>query len=195
MTDDRPKPRYGEYAPEGWVNPAAPVEPPAEEAPAPSPGGYPTQYQPYQGADQKSPVPGAPVGPNGVPVLSTGRRVDRIVSLVLLGFAAYNTISSLFLAPSYASSLLQRLRQLGYPTDDFSNQSALQAAGAFFAVFAVVLFALTAWWSIRRLRTARITFWVPLTAGVLFAIVQGITVGAIMLGDPAFTSSILGTQG
>jgi len=174
--DPRPRPRYGEYAPEGWVSPV-PVPEKTE----------------LQGTEASSPPAqaGPPARPATPGALSTGRRVDRVATLVLLGLAVYNVVGNLVLVPRFSSTLLDMLRTGGYDVSTFTSQEALQQAGAVIAVVSLVVLVATLWWSVRRLRAGRLTFFVPLAAGVLVTIVQVVAVFAVFWGDAAFVQSVV----
>ena len=80
MTDDRPRPQYGEYAPPGWVSPVAAPEP----------------------------VIAAPP-PSGTPSAAPTRRTwDVAVTLALLGFGLYSVVSG-FVAFTDAPALFRQV--------------------------------------------------------------------------------------
>jgi hypothetical protein len=192
VRDERPRPRYGEYAPEGWVSPVAPVEtetPPAgrSDGPAPIP----------QAAPRDATTPGAWGAPPrpGAGDLSGARRFDRVATFVLLGIGLYSVISNVVMASTFSSTLLSALSGAGYSTDAFTGQEALQRSGVIIAVLTVAVFAITLMWSIRRLAARKVTFWVPLSAGVLMSIVQMVLVLGVLFGDAAFVQSILDGSG
>lgn len=192
--DPRPRPRYGEYAPEGWVNPVPPAEaaPPAGQGEAPPPGQQPASWSQHpqqgQGAGGARPYPGPAAT---APVLSTGRRVDRVATFVLLGLAGYNVISNLLLVSGFSRSLLSAFTAAGYPVDDFTGQAALQQAGGAIAIVSLVVFVPMIVLTVRRLRAGKISSWVPLTAGAVVTIVQMVLVLSVFLGDAAFVQSLL----
>jgi uncharacterized membrane protein YhaH (DUF805 family) len=200
--DPRPRPRYGEYAPEGWVNPVPPAEvaPPAGQGDGAGvgqqAGQQPTSWSQHpqqdQGAGGGQPYQGPPTAPAA---LSTGRRVDRVATFVLLGLAGYNVISNLVLVSTFSRSALATLAAAGYPVDDFSRQAELQQAGGAIAIASLVVFVPMLVWTIRRLRAGKITFWLPLAAGVVVTIVQLMIVLPVFLGDPAFVQAVLDMSG
>jgi uncharacterized membrane protein YhaH (DUF805 family) len=193
--DPRPRPRYGEYAPEGWVSPVAPADaappaPQAQQAPGAASGSQSWVQPPQQGQSPggAQPYPGQPAG---VPVLSTGRRVDRVATFVLLGLAGYNVV----LVSGFSRSLLSAFTAAGYPVDDFSRQAELQQAGGAIAIVSLIVFVPMIVLTARRLRAGKITFWVPLVAGVVVTVVQMVLVLSVFLGDPAFVQSLLDGAG
>lgn len=167
---DRPRPRYGEYAPPGWVSP---VEPIVVAEPAATTGG-----------------PDRPAPSVASPTQRPGSRADRIVTMVLFGLGAYNVVVAVLGAPAFAVSLLALLRDRGFPVDDFTAQDALQRVGVLSAVLAVGLFVLAVVVARRRLAAGRLAFWVPLVAGVVFTVVQAVAVAAVVMGDASFVEAL-----
>ena len=168
--DGRPRPRYGEYAPPGWVSP---VEPVAVAEPVPTAGGT-----------------GRPASVAASSTTRPGSRADRIVTMVLFGLGAYNVVVAVLGASTFAVSLLALLRDRGFPVDDFTAQDALQRVGVLSAVLAVALFVLAVVVARRRLRAGRLAFWVPLVAGVVFTLVQAVAVAAVVMGDASFLEAL-----
>jgi hypothetical protein len=186
--DERPRPRYGEYAPEGWVNPVAPVEPVA-------PSSAPNAGHESSGPATRPDAPaagswGAPPRP-AANELSGARRFDRVATFVLLGIGLYSVVSNVVMASSFSSALLSAMSGAGYSTDAFTSQDALQRVGVIIAVSTVAAFAVTLIWSLRRLAARKVTFWVPLSIGVAMSIVQMILVLGVLFGDAGFVQSIL----
>lgn len=180
MTDDRPRPRYGEYAPEGWVNPVA-TDDAAQEARVAE-----QDARVAVTADARS-GDGAPTAP---PVLTTGRRIDRVATFALIGLGAFGAIQAVARAPRYADDQLAQFSQFDADLTGFTSSAALQTFGIVMAVFAVALFAFSTWWSLRRLKAGRLGFVVPLVAGIVFSLVQGFGAAAILMSDPVFAASM-----
>ncbi|KQR66491.1 DUF6264 family protein [Frigoribacterium sp. Leaf172] len=186
--DERPRPRYGEYAPEGWVNPVAPVESSTESS-APSTA----QQGPSPAVRSDAPAAGtwgAPPRP-AVNDSTGGRRFDRVATFVLLGIGLYSVVSNVVMASSFSSALLSAMSGAGYSTDAFTSQDALQRVGVIIAVSTVAAFAVTLIWSLRRLAARKVTFWVPLSIGVVMSIVQMVLVLGVLFGDAGFVQSII----
>lgn len=100
MPDERPRPQYGEYAPEGWVSPHyQPPEPPVEATPVPAPA-----------------VP--------------GRTWDRVLTFALLAFGLYTVISSFIAFTQLPATLDAVFAQLGvgdFTSDAAANAVGLAA--------------------------------------------------------------------
>jgi hypothetical protein len=180
MSDDRPRPRYGEYAPEGWVNPVA-TDDAAQEARVAEQDARPTTTADGRSGDGTLTAP---------PALTTGRRVDRVATFALIGLGAFGAIQAVARAPRYAEDQLAQFAQFDADLSGFSSTGALQTFGVVMAVFAVALFAFSTWWTLRRLRAGRLGFVVPLVAGVVFSLVQGFGAAAVLMSDPAFAASM-----
>lgn len=178
VPDDRPRPRYGEYAPEGWTwtpptdepastgETAPPTPPAAAPQPAPAP---PPQYVPMPGVRQ----PGS---------------VDRIVTIALLvlgAFGAVNTAASLQMLPQQIS-LVYEQQGVG----EFTPPEWLPTLTITGTVVQLALYAATLGWSILRLRARKTAFWVPLLGGVLSIVLMMVLVSIVFLNDPTFVSYI-----
>ncbi|KTR02090.1 DUF6264 family protein, partial [Curtobacterium luteum] len=111
------------------------------------------------------------------------------VGLLVLGL--WSVLQSL-LVGQVASAVRQTFEQR-YTT--FSDPSALTTAAVVGAVAGVVLFALTLWWSIRRLRARRWTFWVPLLGGAVSTAVSVTAFLVVVMQDPRFVEAVLRQSG
>lgn len=176
-----PVPRYGEYAPAGYVPPhqAPPQIAPGYEQQVPAgyqpvPPGYP--QQPYGTAS----FPQQP----GARKRKTWDLVLTIVLLVLgfLGMLAGLSYAAIFSDPTTLDQVFQQQGFSGF-------NGTVGAAPAILAGSHVVLYLLALGGSIPLLLTKRVAFWVPLTAGVIAAIVFWATLVGVFLSDPAFVST------
>ncbi|ROS51508.1 DUF6264 family protein [Frigoribacterium sp. PhB24] len=181
MTDERPKPRYGEYAPEGWVNPVTAADDTAEEARVAEQDARPALSTDVRAGDETRTAP---------PALTTGRRVDRVATFALIGLGAFGAIQAIARVPGYATTQLAQFETFGLDLSGFGSSAALQTFGTVMAVVAVTLFSVSTWWTLRRLRAGRLGFVVPLVAGVVFGLIQGFGAAAILMGDPAFAEAM-----
>ena len=124
-------------------------------------------------------------------MLSTGRRVDRVATFVLLGLAGINVVSNVLLVSRYSRSTLAMLSSRGYPVDVFSRQAELQQAGGAIAIVSLVVFVPMLVLTFRRLRAGKLSSWVPLVAGIVVTLVQTALIVSVFLGDAAFVQAIL----
>jgi drug/metabolite transporter (DMT)-like permease len=160
MTDERPRPQYGEYAPEGWVSPV-----PAQ--PEPSIHGAP-------------PVP-APVDRPPAP-----RRWDRVLTVGLLAFGLYWVVSGYFSFSDLSAIINQVFDQYGI--GEFTSTAAASSAGTALMVVQSVFWAGAVLVAVSRLRANKLAFFWPLVFGAVSMIVCGVIVGVVMTSDPAFTA-------
>ena len=152
-----PVPRYGEYAPEGYV------------PPKPAPG--------FEALGGYGSVPPA------VPGVRQRRTWDLVLTIVLLVMAFFGLLFGvvygvLFLNPELLNRALQIM---GYGSLD----GPAPVPAIVLIVSHVVLFVAAVGGAIALLRAGRIAFWVPLTAGVIAAIIYQITVSVVLFSDPS----------
>ncbi|MFO7689867.1 MAG: DUF6264 family protein [Cryobacterium sp.] len=160
--DRRPRPQFGELAPEGWtweppVTPAAGgAPPPAEAAPAIEPAIEPAGRT----------VPGW----------------DRPVTLSLLIFGLMATLTTIAMFIGIPDALQSVYTQQGLGTyEPAASVPGLLLAGS---VSAGLLWALTLTAAIMLLVRARRAFYVPIIGGVLGVIVTLAVMAVILATDP-----------
>lgn len=164
--DERPRPRYGEYAPEGWS-----WQPPAE-----------------QRTDAAASAP--PPTPAAAPALSPARTTtaDRMVTVALLvlgAFGAWNSAMSLQQFPALIQTVYS---QQGIGT--YSPQEWLPTLALVGTVFMLTLYAGVLGWSIARLRAGRLAFWVPIVGGVISLVATIVLSAIVFFTDPTFLSYV-----
>ncbi|MDQ0576006.1 DUF6264 family protein [Agromyces albus] len=173
--DERPRPQYGEYAPEGWS-----WQPPADERTS-------------DPAPQMATPPPLPVAAS---VDRRDRPADRIVTILLLVvgvLGAWSAIGSLQSLPTVLpEALRQASEMLGTGGAAFDYTPAPEVAGLILTgqIIQFVLLAFVVWWSIARLRARRLAFWVPLVGGVLSFIALYAIMFAIIMSDPALVERL-----
>jgi hypothetical protein len=158
----RQAPQYGEYATPEEVaelrGPDAPPIVPVRPASPPPPAGRPLPGPPPEGHRR-------PAG------------WDAIATIGLLAFGAWNVLSGIAGFSDLPTFLRQAAEQGG--VTGFHAPAGLQTLGWVLIGIWAVLLLIAIVWSMRRLRTGRVAFWVPLVIGapallgtaVLFAIV------------------------
>lgn len=171
MTDPRPRPQYGEYAPPGWVSP---VQQPVAD----------TQGSDLQRRAGRSSRPD---------VSATARRPvarawDRAVTLGLLVLWTVLTIEGLFSFPQLAQTLEAIYKQMGIGTFTLVDQA--HSAGIALAVIQVVLLALTIWRSYRSLKRNRLAFFWPLVGFVVYFAVLMVVMAIVVFSDPAYMAYV-----
>lgn len=133
------------------------------QAPQPAPPAYPqaTGTQPPAGYQ---PPPASNQRPIGGGIIA-----DRVVTILLLLIGAGGALSTV-------ASFLTLQRELGVLADamgleGFVVPSAVGGIATAGAAVTGLLYVATLLWSVQRLRRNKITFWIPLTAGVVSVIV------------------------
>ena len=187
MTDERPKPKYGELAPEGWV-----WKPPAEATPAEEPDatGQPRASGSSSWPAPRTPPMGSPAPPpeGMAPTARTGQgdRIATIVLLVLGVLGTFNMVTSLLTLPD----VMQQLMQFYGVSGTYTGADAARTAGIAGAALVVPIYLITAWLSLRRLQAQKLTFFVPLIGAVVAFIVNTVVVLIALQADPAMFDAI-----
>ncbi|PZE86474.1 DUF6264 family protein [Curtobacterium sp. MCBD17_032] len=194
----RPAPQYGEYAPEGWVNPVL-VEQERQEREdrerAAASAGPGTARGSGRSAVRTRPPATADRTGQGAPATgdpSTVRRlgaspVDVLLTFVLLGMGLVSVIQSLSIG-SVASTVREQL-ELTYTA--LEDPGALSGAAMVSSVVMLVVFALVLWWSVVRLRAGRRSFWVPLLGGAVATLLSAVVFAAVVFQDDGFVAVLM----
>lgn len=180
--DERPRPQYGEYAPEGWTW-QPPADPHAHVEPAPE-------------AQQAAPT----AAPQPVAATSAGARrdrpIDRLATIMLLLIGVLGMWGAIGTLQSLPDQLPMAIRQasdmLGTDVANFEYVPGPEVPGILLAgsIAQIVLWVISAWWAITRLRARRLAFWVPLSAGVVSFVLLYATMFVVVLNDPALVAAI-----
>jgi len=178
--DRRPKPQFGEMAPEGWV-----WEPPKDPA---------LSEDPPVGSPLAGPPPAtAPATPvDGTARPGPAPMWDRPVTLGLLVLGLLGT----FLSISILNSLPQAV-QMVYTQEGLGTYSPADSVGSILLIGGVVqglLWAVTATVSILLLVRSRRAFYVPLIGGILSLVLIFAFMGVVLSGDATLLDSIAGTR-
>lgn len=171
----RPAPQYGEYAPEGWVNPVLEHE---------------RREQERREQEPRSPEPaGAPEARAGA-TPAAGRfgasPLDFVLTVGLLVIGLMSVLQGLSIGTT-ASTMRTYLEQ---QYTELSDPAALSSAVLVRAVVLVAVFVLVVWWSVRRLRARRRAVWVPLVGGIVATVLGIVPVFVVILQDPAFVAAV-----
>jgi uncharacterized membrane protein YhaH (DUF805 family) len=166
VTDARPRPEYGEYA--------------TTEEQAEAMG---VVYRPAV-------EPVEPVAPQPQPVVPAAaivqpRRWDLVTTIALIVFGTYVTVSGFATYGDLPSALTQIYSMYGYE-DGYDGTAAAATFGMVINIVQVVLLAVAAYLSSRRLRTGKVTFWIPLTAGILSSATSTTLLMILLFSDPGF---------
>ncbi|PJJ62225.1 DUF6264 family protein [Compostimonas suwonensis] len=197
-SDNRPRPRFGEYAPPGYVSPVTPPEPPPAPGPAvpPAPaapsGQAPGPIAPggnLPGYPPPGYSAGPPMGyPTQPPAAQKPRTWDLILTIILLVFGLFGAFFGSVSALSSPTTLAQFYSQEGLP--DYVTPSNAGALITTIVVTHVVLYLIAVAGSILLLRRRRIAFWLPLVIGIVAAIIFWSVFATLVLADPAFADYV-----
>ncbi|WP_106814363.1 DUF6264 family protein [Microbacterium timonense] len=176
----RPAPRYGQYAtPEeqrARIREPAPWQAAAAEpavVPAPAAG-----------------VPAAPAAATAPKV----RPVDRIVTFALLAYGLVNVLTSVPAFLDYGAYAETMLGLLGVDAT-LSDPGAGHGWAIAAALVLIVGWCATAVVSLWNLRRGRLTWWIPLVAGVVFTFAAGILMVVPLMGDPVVWQAVVDSAG
>jgi hypothetical protein len=176
------RPRYGEYLPAG--------SPPPYQAP-PVYQAQPT-YPTYPGQQQPTPegYPGSPYY-QPVPVVRTRKVADLVVTCILLALGLFGMLFGILTSADLGGALASAAAQRGVT---YEATSALPVVANLIWVSHLLLFLAAVGGSIPLLVKRRVAFWLPLTAGVLAAIVYWGGIFALILGDSALVNALQSAQ-
>jgi hypothetical protein len=175
--NERPRPQFGELAPPGWV-----WHPPADA------DRLDTARKPEPEAEQPEPSTAPVFGPAGPRPqaqagAATGTPTWNLTLTVLLGvfgfFGMSYSIATLQAIPA-SMQLLHSTNGLGEYTPAPIVGTLVLVGSILMAAVWVVSAAVSAWLLIKR----RLSFWVPLVAGVVAMVALLIFAGAVLATDP-----------
>ena len=183
MTDDRPRPKYGEYAPAGStpiaITPDTTGKTAADAA---------ADTTALTTGNSNAPTTGgtAPVeAASGAAAELTGKRrtwdVALTTALILVG--VLDVVGSFARFGDLAASLREIYDQQGIGA--FTSDQLADDMGLAINVTRVVLLIAGIGFGLWRLGRRRIAFWVPLSAGALAFIVVGVCLLVVVITDPA----------
>lgn len=185
--DERPRPQYGEYAsPQEQAKAIAQSQPLQSTVPSASPASP---------ASLASPVAPTSATPPATPALDSvpGQRgsFNRLATIVLLALGLVYLIggASSFLALPQTLGLVYQQWGIG----DYLATSFASTLGIVVVVAQAVIWLVVAVISLRRLRTHRTSWWVPIVGAVATFIVTVILMAVVIMSDPAFTAYLTST--
>ncbi|MDQ1583415.1 MAG: hypothetical protein QOF36_1469 [Microbacteriaceae bacterium] len=177
-SEPRQRPQYGEYAtPEEQ---RSRIQVPPEQA----------HKEPVPVPATREPQPGARFGASPATDASRTplRTADRVATIALLAFGLFNVGTTVPGMLNLSLTLNAAFQQAGigsYTPTPIANE-----IGIGIVVLYVAGWLMTAILSALSLRKGRITFWIPLVAGVIIGLVTVVCFIVLLLGDPAFTQYI-----
>lgn len=185
--EERPRPRYGELAPPGWV-----WRPPQDadrldtshHSPAASEVEHQPSTPPQAGPRRDGPTPNgpAPYGP-GLPLRGDAPRWNlafTIVMLVVGFFGMTYSIGTLQALPA-AMALLHSSQNLGPYVQDPSVAPLITTGTVAMAGIWAISAGLSVWLLVQK----KVAFYVPLVAGVVALVTLFVILGIVFSTDPA----------
>ena len=183
MTDERPKPKYGELAPEGWVwQPPQQATPDADvpsASPAPAPAARPVAPM------RQAPAAASTDGPQKP--IATGDVVITVILLVVGFLATANTVTSLLTLPS----IIQEVLDVQNLDVTYTATTAGMLIGVIGSVLMVLLYGLAVWLSVKAVRARRTAFYIPLAIAVLSFMLLFFLLILAFFADGAIVNAIL----
>lgn len=188
----RPAPEYGEYAPEGWVNPVL-VEQERREREAAAREAAQGAAGVAAGAGDRrtdagrqtgTPPPGRTEDGSQTQARRFGASPGDVLATLLLLALGLTTVLQQVTGIGRLSS--QVAQEIADRYTELTDPGALVPATVVAAIVGVFLLVGAAWWSIVRLRRAKRAFWVPLLAGAVAGVVSTAAYVVVIMQDPAF---------
>lgn len=181
---ERPRPQYGEYAtpeeqrarikqPDLTRLLETGQDPDAQRAAAPA---------------ASSPVAVKPA--NAPAAVARGRFADRVATIALLVYGLVNVVTSIPSMIDYGSYVSTVLSLLGVD-GELADPAAGRPWGIAAALILAIGWLLTAYVSWRSLARGRITWWIPLVAGIVFTFITGVLLMVPIVSDPTLWNAIL----
>jgi hypothetical protein len=177
MTDDRPRPKYGEYAP---LPPTGASAPPLAPPPA----------QPLAQAAAAATVVSAPEEELVARAALARRGRDVIFTTLLLVFAVVDVITGYAQYANLADTMKSIYTSAGLGA--FTSVALANSLGQVINIARTVILAVTIVVSLVLVVTKRTAFWVPVAGAVLAFLFMAGCLLAILLQDPALAQQLQG---
>jgi hypothetical protein len=177
--DERPRPQYGEYAPDGWTWQPPPGETTSDPAP---------QMATPRAARPARTVAAASVDRSARPE----RPADRAVTILLLVIGVLGVWLAVAVLQAMPQSIQLLHTQEGIePYTPGPEIPALILTGS---IVQIVIWVVAAIGSVALMRARRPSFWLPLAAGVIAAIALFVFTAIALSGDPALIEQLTATR-
>lgn len=182
MTDDRPRPQFGEYA--SREEQLARIQTPSTE-----------QLEPTPARDTAPASSSVPQGVDPRVVAASRARFNLVGTIVLL---VYGFIEVVMNTPTFISlnilindQLTVLGDSLGTEFDPYQPTSATGTAGIALVALWVALWVGAVLWSWRRVRAQKSAIWIPIVAGAIANIVAGVVITLLVFADPVIASQVI----
>ena len=177
MSDPRPRPKYGEYAP----LPPAPPEGVAEPTTDAQPQALHNAMPPVIPASAPPPPPERPQ-----------RMWDVLLTATLLLFGVVDVINSFSTVADLGPILREGLAAQGY--EGFAADEAAAEAGAVANAVRVIALVLTIVFALIQVQRRRIAFWIPLVGATVATLAMFAAIFVAVLSDPGFMTYVESVQ-
>ena len=174
MTDQRPQ--YGEIATLEEQRKAAGL-PPLDEMPPAAAAVAPASAPASGGAAAARPRP-----------------VDRFITIALLAYGLINVVMTGLSYLDFPTAMNEMMKVLGVD-GEFTNFAQGKVWGTVAAIVLAAGWSLTAFFSIRRLRSGKASWWVPLAGAAVTLLVASICAAIPLINAPAFIDFVAKTAG
>ncbi|KJL18245.1 hypothetical protein RN50_03354 [Microbacterium foliorum] len=122
------------------------------------------------------------------------RPVDRLVTIALLAYGLVNVVVTGLSYLDFPTAMNQMMSALGVD-GEFTNFAQGKLWGTIASIVLVAGWSLTALLSVRRLRSGKVSWWVPLAGGAVTLLVASICAAIPLMNDPAFIDFVAKTAG
>lgn len=187
--DERPRPQFGEYAsPEEQ---RASIKVPRDQAHAesvPIPASRDQGAQHPQRALQQNSAPDARRASGTGSPFAAPRSIDRFATFALLALGFLNILTTAPGLLNLSTTLDTAFKQMG--VGEFTATPTAAGIGIGLAIFYGVAWLVTLLISLRSLRAGRLTFWIPLVAGVIVTLVAMACFLVLFFNDPSFMAYV-----
>lgn len=114
--------------------------------------------------------------------------LDRLATIFLLAFGAVTIIGGASNYLNIGGTLQESVQQLGMGEYHPPEQAA--GMGIMMLASQIIFWVVAAVWSYRRISRGKLSWWVPLLAGVLNFIVLSAILGSLLAADPSFIPAL-----
>jgi hypothetical protein len=206
MTDPRPRPKYGEYAPLPLTDPeevadsvdgsvadssvadsSGAVPPVVSQRPATSPPGPPAPLK----ADAAQPA-FANTARDALAPERKRRMWDVLLTSTLLLFGVVDVINTFSTVGNLGPVLREGLVAQG--VDGFSSDTVAAEAGGAANIVRLVVLVLTIVFALMQIQRKKLAFWIPIVGAAIAAIALIVAIFVAVMGDPAFIAYVEGLQ-
>lgn len=175
MSDQRPRPQYGEYA--------TPEEQRARIR-EPLPEVHIDSDVPVYAS---SPAPATGVPQAGAPTPGQAGKTQRTITIAMLAFGAVNVLMAAVSFLSFSDALTETFLAFGLERS-VAEQPRPQIWGTTMLLVLVIGFLVTAYLCVRRIQAQKSSWWIALVGAVVTWVVVYAIMAAVIVSDPAFAA-------